>query len=101
MHQRDIRSKYQHNHLLAIAFVPDRSGEAHSVGRLNIASIFLGKGWFGGDRLSTTGELSALVHPRTPPPRLHELRDALTAESRALASRTSRSRSLRVSSAAR
>jgi predicted permease len=33
--------------------------------------------------------------------RVHELRDALTAESRALASRTSRSRSLRVSSAAR
>jgi hypothetical protein len=64
MHQRHICSKCQHNHLLAIAFVPDRSGEADSVGRLSIASIFVGKGWFGSERFSTAGELSALVCKR-------------------------------------
>jgi len=63
MRETHVCPKCKFNRILRIAAVPDQDGE-YSTKNLRIAITFAGKGWFGDDKTSTEGTLSACVCKR-------------------------------------
>ncbi len=61
MRERHICPKCQHNHILLAQSVPDTGELSTEIRPLSIATVLLGQGWLGGDKLGTAGMLSAAI----------------------------------------
>src|SRR4051812_27810865 len=64
MRERHVCPKCQHNHILLIDQVPDTGEWASEIRPLSIATVLLGQGWLGGDKIGTAGALTAAVCKR-------------------------------------
>ena len=61
MRDRHVCPKCQHNHILLVGAVPDTGEFSTEIRQLSIATVLLGQGWLGGDKLGTAGFLTAAV----------------------------------------
>jgi predicted nucleic-acid-binding Zn-ribbon protein len=61
MREHHICPKCHHNHILLIERVPDTGEFSNEIRELHIATVTVGHGWLGDEKLDRAGKLTACV----------------------------------------